>query len=84
MYELAESVFKEMDENEDGKISQEEFIKACLGKKKFSTMIALKIIKIFIESLPSVVHITQGRRNLYKFGGPVIKEPHLIVLGVEL
>ena len=48
--DLAHSVFKEMDENEDGEISEEEFIKACLGKKKFSKLIALKIIKIFIEA----------------------------------
>lgn len=59
--------FKEMDENLDGDISEEEFIKvgntdtyglttilsyiilkACLSHKKFSTMLTLKIIDVFI------------------------------------
>merc|ERR1739838_404844 len=44
---LSSSVFYEMDENEDGKISQEEFSKACLQRKTCSTSLALKIIKIF-------------------------------------
>eukprot|EP00092_Neocalanus_flemingeri_P002296 GFUD01002451.1.p1 GENE.GFUD01002451.1~~GFUD01002451.1.p1 ORF type:complete len:225 (-),score=61.66 GFUD01002451.1:130-804(-) len=46
---LARSAFSEMDENEDGEISQEEFTNACLAQKKFSSMLAMKIIDIFIE-----------------------------------
>merc|ERR1712129_404992 len=42
------SVFSEMDENEDGVISPDEFVEACLAKKKISTMLTLKIIDIFI------------------------------------
>ena len=45
---LVQSAFSEMDEDGDGEISQEEFIKACLSQKKFSTMLTLKIIDIFI------------------------------------
>jgi len=45
---LIQSAFTEMDEDGDGEISQEEFIKACLSQKKFSTMLTLKIIDIFI------------------------------------
>ena len=45
---LVQSAFTEMDEDGDGEISQEEFIKACLSQKKFSTMLTLKIIDIFI------------------------------------
>ena len=52
-----------MDENHDGGISEKEFIevkknvelkksmkylKACLSHKKFSTMLALKIIDVFV------------------------------------
>ena len=37
-----------MDENHDGDISEEEFILACLSHKKFSTMLTLKIIDVFI------------------------------------
>jgi len=37
-----------MDENHDGKISQAEFVEACLAQKKFSTMLTLKIIDVFI------------------------------------
>jgi len=47
---LSVSTFDEMDENNDGKINQEEFSKACLAKRKCSTELALKIIDIFIES----------------------------------
>jgi len=47
---LSECAFSEMDENNDGKINQEEFSKACLAKRKCSTELALKIIDIFLES----------------------------------
>jgi len=46
---MAETMFNEMDGNEDGKVSQHEFIRACLERKQFSAMIALKIIQIFIR-----------------------------------
>ena len=47
---LAKSAFSEMDENEDGNVSRREFMNACLEKKRFSTILALKIINIFIET----------------------------------
>jgi len=37
-----------MDENHDGKISQLEFVEACMTQKKFSTMLTLKIIDVFL------------------------------------
>ena len=37
-----------MDENHDGAVSQSEFIEACMAQKKFSTMLTLKIIDVFI------------------------------------
>merc|ERR1719320_496564 len=46
---LAEKAFIEMDSNEEGKVTLEEFIKACLSQKKFSTMLTLKIIDVFVE-----------------------------------
>merc|ERR1712142_252651 len=46
---IAQSAFKEMDKDDDGKISMEEFVNACLGQEKFSKMLALKIIDIFVE-----------------------------------
>jgi len=45
---LVKSAFNEMDENHDGKISQSEFVEACMAQKKFSTMLTLKIIDVFI------------------------------------
>merc|ERR1712165_329166 len=45
---LAESAFQEMDENQDGQITQEEFIEACMTQKKFSTILTLKIIDVFV------------------------------------
>merc|ERR1712079_142469 len=47
---LAESAFNEMDENHDGQVSEEEFIEACMSQKKFSTMLTLKIIDVFVSS----------------------------------
>ena len=40
--------FREMDANHDGWVTEEEFISACLGQKQFSTMLALKIIDVFM------------------------------------
>jgi len=48
--EVTREVFNEMDEDGDGQLSKEEFIKACLQQKKFSAMIALRIIDIFISN----------------------------------
>merc|ERR1712150_201423 len=45
---LAKDVFKEMDINTDGKITQEEFIHACLSRETLSTMLALKVIDLFL------------------------------------
>ena len=57
------TAFNEMDENHDGKVSQSEFVEvtelssagsikgllqACMAQKKFSTMLTLKIIDVFI------------------------------------
>eukprot|EP00092_Neocalanus_flemingeri_P020565 GFUD01022279.1.p1 GENE.GFUD01022279.1~~GFUD01022279.1.p1 ORF type:complete len:209 (+),score=34.92 GFUD01022279.1:140-766(+) len=46
---LVKTAFNEMDENHDGQISQLEFIEACMAQKKFSTMLTLKIIDVFIS-----------------------------------
>merc|ERR1712013_500927 len=46
---LAQSAFNEMDENHDGQVSEEEFIEACMTQKKFSTMLTLKIIDVFVS-----------------------------------
>merc|ERR1711887_340066 len=46
---VAKSAFAEMDENQDGKVTDAEFIKACLGQEAFSKMLALKVIDIFVE-----------------------------------
>ena len=46
---IAKSAFAEMDKDEDGKITAEEFISACLGEQDFSKMLANKAIDIFME-----------------------------------
>ena len=46
---IAKSTFAEMDKDEDGKITTEEFIAACLGEQDFSKMLANKAIDIFME-----------------------------------
>ena len=46
---ITKTAFAEMDENQDGKITSEEFIKACMEKDEFTKMLTLKIIDIFVE-----------------------------------
>ena len=46
---MADEAFTEMDVDKDGKVTKEEFIKACLAHEKISSMMALKIIDIFIH-----------------------------------
>lgn len=45
---LAELAFKEMDTDGDSKITKEEFIRACQSNEKISSMLALKIVDIFV------------------------------------
>ena len=46
---LSTAAFDEMDKNKDGAVTEEEFIKACLGQEVISRLLALKIIDIFCE-----------------------------------
>ena len=46
---IAKTAFAEMDKNEDGKVSQEEFITACMNQEEFSKMLAIHVIDIFVE-----------------------------------
>lgn len=45
---LATEAFKEMDTNDDGRVTEEEFVKACLHQETISKMLALKVIDVFI------------------------------------
>jgi len=46
---VAKTAFAEMDKDQDGKVTNAEFISACLGQEEFSKMLALKVIDIFVE-----------------------------------
>jgi len=46
---IAKSAFAEMDKDEDGKVSLEEFTTACMGQEEFTRMLAIKVIDIFVE-----------------------------------
>jgi len=46
---LAIEAFSEMDLNDDGDITEEEFVVACLAQKKFSTIVTLQIIQIILQ-----------------------------------
>ena len=46
---LVEKAFIEMDKNDDGNVTLEEFIAACLGNKRFSKMLTVKLIDVFVE-----------------------------------
>lgn len=45
---LATQAFEEMDANSDGRVTEEEFIAACFSHEKISTMLALKIVDVFV------------------------------------
>ena len=45
---LAENAFKEMDENSDGQVTVEEFVRACLNQESISKLLILKAINIFV------------------------------------
>merc|ERR1711973_868844 len=46
---FAKSAFAEMDKDEDGKITTEEFVTACLAEEKFSKQLALQLVGLFDE-----------------------------------
>merc|ERR1711936_776800 len=46
---IAKSAFAEMDKNKDGKVTKEEFIRACLEQEEISKILAMKVIDIFVE-----------------------------------
>ena len=45
---IASMAFDEMDADSDGNITKEEFIQACLNHQTISTMLAMKIVEVFI------------------------------------
>ena len=45
---LAYQAFKEMDVNDDGKITKGEFVNACMKQERISSLLALKIIDVFV------------------------------------
>merc|ERR1711994_903521 len=45
---IANEVFKEMDDNEDCIIDQDEFVSACLTGRRASTSLTLNIVSIFV------------------------------------
>merc|ERR1712172_228218 len=46
---ITSSTFAEMDEDQNGKVTHEEFTTAILAREEFSKMLTLKIIDIFVE-----------------------------------
>ena len=46
---VAKTAFAEMDKDKDGKVSQAEFVSACMGQQEISKMLALKVVDIFVD-----------------------------------
>ena len=47
--EIAERAFQEMTDTDSERISEEQFTAACLANKKNSTLIAIKVISLFLD-----------------------------------
>ena len=45
---IADSAFSEADDDKDGLITKEEFIKACLAQESFVNLLTLKLVDIFV------------------------------------
>jgi len=46
---IAKAAFAEMDKDQDGKVTLDEFIEACMGQEEISQMLTRKILDIFVE-----------------------------------
>ena len=46
---LAQEAFIEMDENHDDLVSLEEFTRACLSNKKYSSVLTMKVVNLFLD-----------------------------------
>jgi len=46
----AKNAFEEMDFNQDGVVTMEEFINACLGESELASLLALKAVEMFVEN----------------------------------
>ena len=46
---IAKTAFTEMDKDNDGKITEDEFVQSCLGQQEISKMLALKVIDILVD-----------------------------------
>ena len=44
--EMSDRIFKEMDLNQDNKVTKEEFIEVCLRNDTVSEMLAQKVLKV--------------------------------------
>lgn len=45
---IAKMAFQEMDADQNGRVSLDEFIRACLKQEKISSMLTLKLVDVFI------------------------------------
>jgi len=70
--EIVKEVFKEMDKNEDKKISKEEFITACLAKGWFTKLVTFKVVDIFsdiyVEKKDFVADVEWNKSMFAKLG----------------
>ena len=46
---FVKDIFSEMDKDNDGKITESEFIRACMEQQEMSKLLAIKIVNIFVE-----------------------------------
>ena len=46
---VSDYAFAEMDLDKDGSVTKEEFVRVCMNHEKISTLMAMKIIDIFIS-----------------------------------
>ena len=47
---IAKNAFEEMDSNNDGVVTMEEFLNACLGESDLASLLALKAVEMFVDN----------------------------------
>ena len=55
--QLTEDAFREMDKNSDGRVSEEEFLRAVMAHEKVATLLALKVVQVRLQQSRDILKL---------------------------